>query len=463
MGAIRTDRQDRWTGRTGFTLATIGSAVGLGSIWKFPYEVGSNGGGAFVLLYLAGLVLIVVPLMLAEFALGRRGGGDPATALTAIATRCGASRLWGLVGVAGVITGFLILSYYAVIGGWTLAYVAQTVARGLPGVNAAAVQSHFDGFLAAPGRMLVFHAFFLAVTAVIVARGVTGGIEAASRVLMPLLAGLMVLLAVYGLLEGDAGRAADFLLRPDPAHFTARAALDALGLGFFSIGVGMGLMMTYAAYADAAIDLRKVAVVSVLGDTAVSLLAGLAVFPLVFANGLDPAGGPGLVFVTLPIAFARMPFGTAVAVAFFLLLFVAALASAISMLELTVAMATRRFGWGRGYASLGIAALCYVGGIGTVLSFSHWADWHPLAVLPGFEEATFFDLLDHATSNLLLPLTGFALAVFAGWIAPSEVLAGELGLGATGQRWTRWLLRYVVPSAIAVTAAAPLLSGAGPA
>jgi NSS family neurotransmitter:Na+ symporter len=463
MGASRTDRQDHWTGRTGFTLATIGSAVGLGSIWKFPYEVGSNGGGAFVLLYLAGLVLIVVPLMLAEFALGRRGGADPATALATIAASHGATRLWGLVGVAGVVTGFLILSYYAVIGGWTLAYVWDTGWRGLPGRDAAAVQAHFDAFLAAPGRMLAFHAVFLAVTALIVARGVTGGIEVASRVLMPLLAALMVLLAVHGVVEGDVGRTLDFLLRPDPAHFTARAALDALGLGFFSIGVGMGLMMTYAAYADAGIDLRQVAVVSVIGDTAVSLLAGLAVFPLVFANGLDPAGGPGLVFVTLPIAFANMPFGTAVAVAFFVLLFVAALASAISMLELTVAMATRRFGWGRGYASLGIAALCYVGGIGTVLSFSHWAGWHPLAALPGFEDATIFDLLDHATSNLLLPLTGFALAVFAGWIAPSEVLARELRLGTTGQMRIRWLLRYVVPTAIAATAAAPLFAGVSPA
>jgi NSS family neurotransmitter:Na+ symporter len=463
MGASRTDGQDHWTGRTGFTLATIGSAVGLGSIWKFPYEVGSNGGGAFVLLYLAGLVVIVVPLMMAEFALGRRGGADPATSLAAIAASRGATRLWGLVGAAGVVTGFLILSYYAVIGGWTLGYVADTVSRGLPAAGAEAVQAHFDAFLAAPGRMLVFHALFLAVTASIVARGVTGGIEAASRVLMPLLAGLMLLLAVYGLVEGDVVRTMEFLLRPDAAHFTARAALDALGLGFFSIGVGMGLMMTYAAYADAAVDLRQVAVVSVLGDTVVSILAGLAVFPLVFANGLDPAGGPGLVFVTLPIAFARMPFGTVVAVAFFLLLFVAALASAISMLELTVAMATRRFGWRRGPTSLGIATLCFGGGIGTVLSFSGWAAWHPLAGLPGFEQATFFDLLDHATSNVLLPLTGFALAVFAGWVAPDELLARELGLGLRGQAWMRRLLRYVVPTAIAATAAAPLLAGANPA
>jgi NSS family neurotransmitter:Na+ symporter len=462
MGASRTDGQDHWTGRAGFTLATIGSAVGLGSIWKFPYEVGSNGGGAFVLMYLAGLVVIVVPLMMAEFALGRRGGTDPATALAAIAASRGATRLWGLVGVVGVATGFLILSYYAVIGGWTLAYVTDTLWRGLPGVNADAVKSHFDDFLAAPGRMLVFHALFLAVTAIIVARGVSGGIEAASRVLMPLLAALMLLLAGYGLVEGDVGRTLEFLLQPDPAHFTARAALDALGLGFFSIGVGMGLMMTYAAYADAAIDLRQVAVVSVLGDTAVSILAGLAVFPLVFANGLDPAGGPGLVFVTLPIAFAKMPFGTVVAVVFFLLLFVAALASAISMLELTVAMATRRLGWRRGRTSLGIAMLCYVVGVGTVLSFSGWANWHPLADLPGFEEATFFDLLDHATSNLLLPLTGFALAVFAGWIAPSELVAQELGLGRRGQAWMRWLLRYAVPTAIAATAAAPLLAGTHP-
>jgi NSS family neurotransmitter:Na+ symporter len=272
-----------WSGRAGFVLATIASAVGLGSIWKFPYEVGENGGAAFVLFYVLGLALAVV-------------------------------------------TGVLVLSFYSVIGGWTLAYAFDPA---LP----------YDTLLAGPGRMAAWPALFLALAALVVARGVGGGIEVASKVLMPLLVLLMLALTAYGVVAGDVGATLRYLFRLDLSGFSALGALEALGLGFFSIGVGFGLMITYAAYAGARIDLRQVALWSVGADTAISLAAGFAVFPLVFANGLDPASGPGLVFVTLPLAFARMPFGDVAAVAFFALLFVAALASAISLLELAVALA----------------------------------------------------------------------------------------------------------------------------
>lgn len=453
-----TGQRDNWTGRAGFIAATIGSAVGLGSIWKFPYEVGANGGSAFLLFYGLGLVLIVVPLLFAEFAIGRRGGGDPAISIGAIAAARGAGRGWALAGTAGVVTGFLILSYYAVIGGWTLGYVFDTVRSGLPDAVPGAAQRRFDAFLASPWRLGVFHAIFMIATALVVARGVVSGIETASKVLMPLLAVLMVLLAVYAMAVGDLRRTADFLLRLDPAHLTARAALDALGLGFFSIGVGLGLMITYAAYGGASIDLKQVALVSVAGDTAVSLLAGLAVFPIVFANGLDPAGGPGLVFVTLPLAFARMPLGVVAAVAFFLLLFVAALASAISMLELAVALVTRRLGWSRGRASAIVAAACFVAGVASNLSFNLWAHWHPLGAVSAFRDSTVFDLLDFATSDVLLPACGFALALFAGWVVPLEALAGELRLGPVAARVLQTGLRYLVPGAIAATALAPLVA-----
>ncbi len=449
-------RQDHWTGRLGFILATIGSAVGLGSIWKFPYEVGANGGSSFVLLYLLGLVLIVVPLMFAEFALGRRGQGDPATALSVLAARHRASRRWTWIGVVGVATGFLVLSFYAVIGGWTLGYALQTVVQGLPGTEPQRVAQRFDEFLASPLSLIAYQAVFLALTAAIVARGVVRGIEAASKILMPLLAVLMIFLAGYSVVEGDVARTVEFLLRFDPAGFNARSALDALGLGFFFIGVGMGLMITYAAYGGPEVDLRQVAVVSVLGDTAISFLAGLTVFPIVFANGLDPAAGPGLVFVTLPLAFARMPFGTLVAVAFFVLLLVAALASAISMLELVVAPLVRRFGWTRPRACLAASLACFVAGLATVFSFNEWAQWHPLGMVSGFETATVYDLVDHLTSNVMLPLTGLAISIFAGWVLPANVLVDELRLGAAASRVLVSLLRYVVPPAILLTALAPV-------
>ncbi len=451
------DKRDTWSGRVGFILATTGSAVGIGSIWKFPYEVGANGGSVFVLFYVAGLVFIVVPLMFAEFAIGRRGRGDPATSLAAVAAANGASRRWALAGMLGVVTGFLILSFYAVIGGWTIGYAAQTAFNGLPGADPQAVQARYDAFLAAPWRMLGYHVIFIATATAIVARGVSRGIEAASKVLMPVLAVLMIGLAAYSVATGDLAATLRFLLQLDPRHLTGRAALEALGLGFFSIGVGLGLMITYAAYGGPDIDLKQVAVVSVIADTAISFLAGFAVFPIVFAHGLDPASGPGLVFVTLPLAFAQMPFGTIAATAFFILLFVAALASAISMLEVVVALLMRRFGWGRTFSSTLAAATCFLAGIATVLSFNLWSGWHPLRVLDGFAQATVFDLLDHLTSNILLPIGGFAIAVFAGWAVSERLLVEELRLTPRGAVALRVALRYVAPVGIAAATLAPFL------
>jgi NSS family neurotransmitter:Na+ symporter len=236
--------------------------------------------------------------------------------------------------------------------------------------------------------------------------------------------------------------------------------LEALGLGFFSIGVGFGLMITYSAYAGAGINLRQIAIATVVADTAISFLAGFAVFPIVFAHSLDPASGPGLVFVTLPLAFARMPFGAYAAGAFYVLLFVAALASAISMLELAVSLLTRSFGWPRPLASAAAGAACFAAGIATVLSFNAWADWHPLAVFPALAGATVFELLDLLTSNLLLPVSGFALSVLAGWVLPARLFAEELLLTPQGAVRLRWTLRYPAPAAIAIAALAPFWSPA---
>jgi NSS family neurotransmitter:Na+ symporter len=428
---------ERWSGRAGFILAAIASAVGLGSIWKFPYEVGANGGAAFVLFYVLGLALAVVPLMLAEFAIGRRGEGDAVSSLERLAAAHAASPAWRWVGALAVAAGALVLSYYSVIGGWTLAYAADALLVGLPGAAAADVQARYDALLASPARMTFYHALFLGLAAAIVARGVSRGIETASKLLMPLLAALMLGLALYSSALGDLAATLRFLFRLDLSQLTGRAALEALGLGFFSIGVGFGLMITYAAYAGRGIDLRQAAIVTVAADTAISLAAGLAVFPLVFAHGLDPAAGPGLVFVTLPIAFAGMPLGGAAALAFFVLLFVAALASAISMIELAVAPLVRRFGWPRARASAAVAAACFAAGLATVFSFQ--ASWRP----------TPYEVIDYATSNVLLPLGGLAIALFAGWVLPQRLLAEELGLGPRAARALRIALRWVTPALIA--------------
>ena len=448
---------DNWASRSGFILATIGSAVGIGSIWKFPYEVGTNGGGAFVLVYALGLVFVVVPLMFAEFAVGRRGGADCASSIAKVASAERASARWQLVGWLGAATSFLILSFYSVIGGWTLAYATDTLLNGLPPPDPNSVRAQYDALLASPSRMLVFHALFMVPVALVVMRGVQHGIETAAKILTPLLALLMIGLALYSMIEGDARRALRFLFFPDFSQLTARGVLDALGLGFFSIGVGLGMMITYAAYSSPATNLKQVAIVSVIADSVISLLAGLAVFPIVFANGLDPASGPGLVFVSLPLAFANMPLGTAAAFAFFVLLFVAALSSAISMLESVVALMVHRWHWRRSRAALVAATTCFVTGIATVLSFNQWSAWYPLARFEGFATATVYDLIDHLTSNVLLPVGGLGIAVFAAWVASERLLREELQLRQRGAVVLRFLLRYLVPAAILGATLAPAL------
>lgn len=450
-----TKPQDFWSGPTGFILATVGAAVGLGSIWKFPYEVGVNGGGSFVVLYLAGMILIVFPLMLVEFAIGRHGRADAAASIANVAQGFGASRYWALCGYLGIAAAFLILSFYSVIGGWAVSYAIEIPMQGLAGIDARASQARFSALQADPLKMASYHLIFMAAVAWIVARGVARGIEEACKILMPILIILILGLIIYSMIQGDVSAALRFLFRIDLEHLTLAAALDALGLGFFSIGVGLSLMITYAAYAGPDIDLRRVAILTILGDTAVSIAAGIAIFPIVFAEGLDPATGPGLMFVTMPLAFAKIPGGTLAATCFFLLLIVAALASAISMLEMPVAALIRR-GWTRSQAAALSASACWLCGLSTVLSFNLWAGWHPLASFPAFSDATVFDLLDHLTSNLMLPLGGLALAIFAGWVLPARLIAEETRLSSRSARVLQFLLRYLIPASIVVLGLAPL-------
>jgi len=434
----------------------MGSAIGLGSIWKFPYEAGVNGGGSFVLPYLAGLVIIVAPLMIAEFVIGRAGRSNAQKSLKAIATASGASSLWQAAGALGILAGFLILSFYSTIGGWTLAYMLDVIVGGNPQADAYGSAARFAALLASPIKIAAFQFLFMLVTALIVAGGVDRGIEAACHFLMPTLFAILMGLAFYALVIGDAWRALEFLFFVDFSRLNPRIWLDALGLGFFSIGVGLGLMITYAAYAPAGLDLRQAALLTIAGDTVASLLAGLAIFPLVFAYGLDPSEGPGLMFVTLPIAFAQMPLGTLVATSFYALLFMSALASALSLLELVVAWLID-IGLHRHIASATAAIACCLVGIPTVLSFNLWAAWHPLGSLSAFSDATIFDLIDFLTSDLLLPAGGVLIAIFAGWVIPAEMLQRELKLQAVSIRRLRLLLGIVVPVLITAIALLPLI------
>jgi neurotransmitter:Na+ symporter, NSS family len=447
---------DRWQTRAGFVCSAMGSAIGLGSIWKFPYEVGANGGGGFIAFYLLGLAVIVFPLLLLEFAIGRRGGSHAVASVAAVAIASGASTRWALAGLLGVVGSIVILSYYSVVGGWAVAYVVDTSTSGLQSSPDLA-RARLDGLLASPLRIAAYHTAFMGMTAAVVARGIAKGIERASLYLMPIMILLVIGLAAYSSIQGDVGAATRFLFGLNLDRLTPRVALEAVGLGFFSIGVGLAVMITYAAYASPAFDLRTVALITLVSDTAISLVAGFAVFPIVFAEGLDPASGPGLMYVTLPLAFAHIPLGAAAATAFFILLSVAALSSAISLLEMPVALACRELGWSRPRSTAAAAALCWALGLPSVLSFNVWAAWRPLAWLPGLSSLTVFDALDHLASNVLLPLGGVALAIFGGWVVPARLLVEQLGLGEPAGRALVILLRYVVPLGIAAASLLPVL------
>jgi neurotransmitter:Na+ symporter, NSS family len=451
-------KTEEWSGRTAFILASMGSAIGLGSIWKFPYMVGVNGGGAFLLVYLLGLAVIVLPVLIAEFVIGRRGQGNAVDAVRNVALAEGRSTVWSALGGIGVVGGFLILSFYSVIGGWTMAYVPIAATGAYQGVDAAGVLATYDALLASPARLILWHTLFMAATVYVVARGVTAGIERAVTILMPLLFVILIGLCAYALVEGDAARALSFMFTPDFSKITPRIALDALGLGFFSISVGMGAMITYAAYVGREVNLTQAAIVTIAGDTVASFLAGFAIFPIVFVNGLDPQGGPGLMFQTLPIAFLQMPGGGIVGAAFFVLLFVSALASAISLLEVTVAYCEVHLKLARSTAAIVNGVATWALGLLTVFSFNIWNGWKPFASLGG---PAFFGMIDFLTSNLMLPVGAILISLFAGIVMRRESVAQELGISGARLSTFRFLLQVIAPIAIGTLLVVNLYQGGG--
>jgi len=438
-----------WSSRLTFTLAAVGAAVGLGNIWKFPFMAGTNGGGAFVLVYLICALTIATPILMAELLIGRRGRESPPTAMARLASEAGRSRRWSLLGWAGALVGYLIVSFYSVIAGWAMAYVVKSATGALVGLDAQASKATFDALLTDPLTLALWHLAFMAATAFIVARGLNAGIERAVRILMPALFVMLLIMVAYAGYAGAFARGAAFLFAFDLSNVAGSTVLMAIGQAFFSIGVAMGLMMMYGAYMPKRINITRSALVIALADTTVALLAGLAIFPLVFGNGLDPAEGPGLIFVTLPIAFGNMPLGSAFGCLFFLLLTFAALTSSIALLEPLVARIAEHPRLSRRGSATITGATAWIVGLGTVFSFNYWNDLHLLGTFQPFVGKTFFDLIDYLTANVLMPLGGMCIALFAGWFMTRRTLLDELAI-TDGRLFACWhgLLRIVVPGAI---------------
>jgi len=448
QGVVQQQAQPHWSGRLAFFMAAVGSAVGLGNVWKFPYMAGTGGGSAFVLMYLGFVLLIGVPILMAELMLGRKGGQDPVGGLTSLGRQFAHRPQWGWIAGAGVLAALLILSFYSVVAGWALAYVPKLALGQFTGTDATASGSAFGALLADPGLLILWHTLFMGLTVVIVAGGVTRGIEVAVTWLMPGLFLLLLVLLAYAAVAGDFAAGAAYLFKLEPQAITAEVAIAAAGQAFFSLSIGLGVMLAYGSYLPPGISIPRTSVAIALADTAVAVIAGLAIFPIVFANGLNPAEGPGLVFVTLPVAFGNMPAGAWIGAAFFVLLAVAAITSSVSLLEPAVAVFTRRTRLSRLAVAGGTGVLAWGLGLLTVFSFNIWADVKPLG-----GDRTIFDWIDFVTASIMLPVGGVLLALFAGWKLPRDVARSELAFRSAllFDLW-RFLVRWVAPLAIAYVA-----------
>ena len=428
-----------WSSRLAFILAASGSAIGLGNIWKFPYLAGENGGGAFVLVYLLCAAGIGIPIMIAETLLGRRGRGSPISSMGRLAQEAKASPYWRWVGWLGVAAGFLILSYYSVIAGWAMSYIFKINSALFEHIDAAGATRLFNAFKESPEFLGIWHTVFMAATLFVVRLGVHSGLERLSRFMMPALLVMLALLDVYAMNSGGFGQGFDFLFYPDFSKLSGAGMLAALGQAFFSLGLGMGAIMVYGSYLPADVSIARASVLVVAADTAVALMAGLAIFPLVFANGLTPAMGPGLIFETLPIAFGQMPMGWLFGMLFFILVFFAAITSAVALLEPAVAFLTENQKMDREKATLISGAACWALGLGTAFSFNIWSEvkWFGKNI---------FELVDFLTAQIMLPVGGVLIALFAGWLMSRADSEAELAAEDPRhyQAW-RILVRYVAP------------------
>ncbi|HHZ82770.1 MAG TPA: sodium-dependent transporter [Nitrospirales bacterium] len=429
----------QWSSRWAFILAATGSAVGLGNIWRFPYITGENGGGAFLFIYVLCVLVVGIPIMMAEVMLGRRGRQAPINTMRTLAREEGQHQWWQCIGWMGILAGFLVLTFYSVVAGWTLAYVVRAATGVFHGTTAAGARAIFTQLIADPERLLAWHTIFMAVTIMVVSRGVSGGLERTVRFLMPALFIILIALVGYAMTTEKFVDGLLYLFTPDFSKITAAGVFIALGQAFFSLSLGMGAIMIYGAYLPQQTSIASTSCIIAFTDTFVAILAGIAIFPIVFTYGLEPSEGTGLIFKTLPIAFGQMPFGQLFGTLFFVLLVFAALTSAISLLEPVVTWLVENHGMSRVMATSSSGIVAWLIGVGCLLSLNLWSGatlW----------DMTFFDLVEGFTANILLPLGGLLMAVFAAWLMSKQSTVDELAIGdGTAYRAWRGLLRYVAP------------------
>ncbi|GHS87992.1 transporter [Synergistales bacterium] len=433
-------KREHWGSRVGFIMAAAGSAIGLGNIWRFPYLVGKDGGAAFVVIYLIITLFIGLPVMIAEFAIGRAAQKAPVLAFKAL----NVSPFWSLIGWMGTIAGgFLTLSFYNVVGGWTIKYIISSLTGLMEIADAGNSGDFFSSFIGQSYQVIVFQALFLAITMGVVIGGVSKGIERACKVLMPTLFVIMIILIIRSVTLPGAEAGLKFYLSPDFSKLTGETFLDALGQSFFSLSLGLGIMLTYGSYIGKEEQLPSSSAWTAGLDTVIALLAGLAIFPAVFAMGFEPGSGAGLSFITLPAVFAKMPAGMIFSFLFFLLLFFAAVTSSMSLLEVAAAFAIEKFHMTRKEAVYGVGFIILVLGIPSATS---------LAGGPKIYGKDFFDAAEYVCNNVLLPLGSFLASVFVGWFWLPQAIKEITNDGKLKFGWLNtwiWCVRFVAPLAIA--------------
>ncbi|NKB46425.1 MAG: sodium-dependent transporter [Legionellales bacterium] len=421
----------QWSSGLAFTLAATAAAVGLGNIWKFPYMAGANGGGAFVLVYLLCVILIGIPLLMAEITLGRRGRQNPAFSMRYNAITGHHSRHWQWVGGLIIAAGFLIVTYYSVIAGWALDYAYQAALNHFADASPQAIQQLFANLVSNPWKLILWHSFILIGSTIAIGLGVERGLERSVWLMFPTMLILLIIIVGYAAYMGDFRQGFQFLFAPDFSKLTTQGVLLALGQAFFTLSIATGSIMMYGAYVPTRVSIPRVSCFIAGADTLIALVSGLAIFPIVFAYHLDPAQGPGLIFETLPIAFGQMPLGRLVGTLFFIMLVFAAFTSVISLLEPTVAFLIERFRLRRTIAAGLTCFTAWFIGLGTVLSFNHWQNFEVL-------DFNFFESVDFLTANLMLPLGGLCISIFIAWRFNQTSLAHELHWR---HRWSLIILR----------------------
>jgi neurotransmitter:Na+ symporter, NSS family len=442
-------KQEKWSSGTAFLLAAIGSAVGLGNIYRFPYVVGENGGGAFVLVYLAVVIVFGIPLVMTELTIGRRRQVPPITAYVQLSEGKKSQSFWRLAGFSSVLTPLGILGFYFVIAGWTLNYVYSILTGQLNNLVEGQTQQVFNDMMESPATLIFWMTLSVLITGFIISRGIKAGLEKAVNILMPMLFMILVLLVGYSAFNGGMAETFEFMFTPDFEKINMKTLLEATGQAFFSLSLGSATMLVYGSYLPKEVSIPKMACGVAFADTFVALISGFAIFPIIFTNGLPLDSGPNLVFVTLPVIFDQMPFGQVFGILFFLLLAFAAITSTISLYEPAVSNLEERGIFSRKKASMVVGGgLWCLAGL-SALSMNVLSDWHPVGFNETVAGMNIMDLLEYLSANGMMLVNGLLAAIFLGWIVNRSESLEELGLGdGKLYKFWRFIIKYVVPPVV---------------